>query len=140
MESGFAAALVATLAVGFVECLGRFYPARPTWRRLRRARGRMAMIRMRERYETAAARGAPRFLALALLVLVVAWIASASLLDKRWYEVAIDVVPYAIVGLALLRMPPAMKAIAERMKDYEREAGDDSDARDEDWPDDVATL
>ena len=140
MESGFAAALVATLAVGFVECLGRFYPARQTWRRLRRARGRLAVIRMRERYETAAARGAPRILALALLVLVVAWIASASLLDKRWYEVVIDVLPYAVVGFALLRMPPAMKAIAERMKDYEREAGEDPDARDEGRPDDVATL
>lgn len=140
MSSAFIAALVATLTLGFVECLGRFYPARATWRRLRRVNGRRAMIKMRERFEVSATRRTARVMAVVLLVLVAAWIAAASLLDKRWHEVLLDVVPYVIVGAALLRVSPAMKAIAERMKLYEHEAGDDSISDDDGWPGDIASL
>jgi hypothetical protein len=128
MSSGVVASLVATLALGFVEGLGRFYPARATWWRLRRARGRRAVRAMRERFEAAAGRRGSRRLALVLLVLVIAWIASASLLDKRWYEVVLDVTPYMIVVAALLRIPHTMSAIAQRMRDHERQAGEDPDA------------
>jgi hypothetical protein len=82
---------------------------------------------MRERFEAGARRRSPRILALVLLFLVAVWIGSSSLLDKRWHEVVLDVFPYAIVGVALLRIPPAMRAIGERMRDYEREVGDDLD-------------
>jgi hypothetical protein len=141
VQTGFVAALVACLALGFVEGLGRFYPSRVTWRRLRRARGRLVMIKMRERFEASAARRSPRVLAILLLVLMAAWIAAASLLDKRWYEVLADVLPYVIVGAALLRVPPAMHAIAERMKDYEREVGDDTTPDEDDGlPGDLAAL
>jgi hypothetical protein len=141
VETGFIAALAAALALGFVEGLGRFYPSRTTWRRMRRARGRLAMVRMRERFEASAARRSPRVLALALLVLMAAWIAASSLLDKRWHEVLTDVIPYVLVGIALLRVPPAMREIGERMKEYEREVGDDQLVEEDDWPDgDVATL
>ena len=139
MQTGFIAALVATLTLGFVECLGRFYPSRTTWRRLRRVNGRIAMIKMRERFETSASRRTARVMAAILLVLLAAWVAAASLLDKRWHEVVLDVIPYVIVGAALLRLPPALRAIAERMRGYEREAGDDS-IGDDGWPDDVASL
>ena len=98
------------------------------------------MMKMRERLEASAARRTPRVLALVLLVLVTVWIASASLLDKRWYEVILDVVPYAIVGAALLRVQPALRAVAERMRDYEREIGDDNVPDDEGWPNDIAPL
>ena len=128
MASGVIAALVATLAVGFVEGLGRFYPSKQTWWKLRRARGRDAVRAMRERFEHAAARKTSRRIVAFLLVLVIAWVAAASLLDKRWYEVVLDVFPYALVGFALLRMPSALQAIADRMKDYEREVGEDPDA------------
>ncbi len=127
MTTGIIAAFVAVLALGFLEALGRFYPAKQTWRRLRRARGRLAVRLMRERFEDASKRRTPRYLAAVLFALVVAWIASSSLLDKRWYEVVADVLPYGIVAFAMLRTPPALKAIAERMKDYEREAGEDPD-------------
>ena len=99
------------------------------------------MIKMRERFEASAARRSPRVLAILLLVLMAAWIAAASLLDKRWYEVLADVLPYVIVGAALLRVPPAMRAIAERMKDYEREVGDDTTPDEDDGlPGDLAAL
>ena len=140
MQSGIIAALVATLSLGFVECLGRFYPSRTTWRRLRRARGRLPMTKMRRRFESGASRRSSRVLAMALLVLVAAWIAAASLLDKRWHEVVFDVLPYVIVLAAVLRVPPAMRAVAERMKEYEREVGDDKVPDDDGWPGDVATL
>jgi hypothetical protein len=142
VETGFIAALAAALALGFVEGLGRFYPSRTTWRRLRRARGRLAMVKMRERFEASAARRSPRILALVLLVLMVAWIGASSLLDKRWHEVLTDVIPYVIVSFALFRIPPAMRAIGERMKEYEHEVGDDQISDDDSWPGDggVATL
>ena len=126
------AALLAVLVLGFVEGLGRFYPALKTWRRLRRARGRSATRAMRERFEAAARRRTPRVLSSVLLGLVIVWVAAASLLDKRWHEVVLDVLPYAIVGAALLRTPKAMSSISERMKEYERQAGEDPDAQPED--------
>jgi hypothetical protein len=134
MTSASIAALVATVAFGFVEALGRFYPARRTWLRLRRARGRRAVRAMRERFEAAAQRRPPRLLTTLLLGLVIVWIAAASLLDKRWYEVVVDVLPYAIVLAALLRTPASLRSVAERMKEHEREAGDDPDAEPDDGP------
>ncbi|MGH2754348.1 MAG: hypothetical protein ACRDLB_07920 [Actinomycetota bacterium] len=127
MTSGIIAALVAVLVWGFVEAFGRFYPARETWWRIRRARGREAVRTMRERFETASERKIGRRLLTLLIALLIIWIASASLLDKRWYEVVADAAPSAIVAVAVLRVPTALRAIAERMKDYERDAGDDPD-------------
>jgi hypothetical protein len=127
MASGAIAALVAALALGFVESLARFYPAQQTWRRLRRARGRESVRAMRARFEAAGARRSPRLLTELLLGLVILWVAVASLLDKRWYEVVLDLVPYVIVYVALLRTPAALRRVAERMKDYERRAGEDPD-------------
>jgi hypothetical protein len=132
MASGLISALIAVLVLGFAEALRRFYPSRETWRRLRRGRGRLAVRLMRERYEAAADRRTPRRLAELLIALVIVWIATASLLDKRWQEVVADVLPYAIVGVAILRVPGTLRAIAERMKGYEREVGEDPD---EPWRD-----
>lgn len=128
-----------SLAVGtwiFVEAWGRFYPAKQTWLRLRRARGRRAVRRMRERFEIAGNRRSPRVLVYLLLVAVAIWIASAPALDKLWYEVLVDASPSLIVILALLRIPPALRAIALRMREYEREMGEDPDQPldDEDLP------
>jgi hypothetical protein len=128
MASGALAALVATLVLGFVEGLARFYPARQTWRRLRRARGRESVRAMRARFEAAGRRRAPRILSQLLIGLVIVWVAAASLLDKRWWEVVADVLPYAICYAALLRTPVALRRVAERMRDYERDAGEDPDA------------
>jgi hypothetical protein len=121
------AALIAVLALGFVEGMRRFYPARTTWARLRSRHGRRAVRAMRERLEAASTSRAPRLMAAALLVLVAAWIAAAPLLDKRWYEVALDSLPYAFVSLAFLRVPSTLRVIADRMRDYERDAGEDPD-------------
>jgi hypothetical protein len=128
MTSGFVAALVAALALGFVEGVGRFYPARRTWLRLRRLRGRSATRAMRERFEAAGGRRPPRLLTTLLLGLAIVWVAAASLLDKRWYEVVADVLPYVFVLAALWRTPHTLEAVAERMKGFEREAGEDPDA------------
>lgn len=139
MRSNFIAALGAALSLGFVEAFGHFYPAKATWMRLRRARGWLAMRRMRERFEAGAGRRTSRILAGVLVVLVATWIAVASWLDKRWWEVALDLVPYAIVGVALLRVGPAMNAVAKRMRDYEHEFGDDLEP-DVDLPPDELAL
>jgi len=139
--SAVVASLIAALALGFFEGLGRFYPARDAWWRLRRARGRHSVRGMRERFEAGARRGVPRRLTLALLALVLAWIAGASLLDKRWYEVVFDVLPYVIVLVAVLRTPKVLGAIAERMRGYERQAGEDPDAEleeDDEGPTEIA--
>lgn len=128
MTSGIVAAFIGVLALGFVEGLGRFYPARETWRRLRRARGRLAVRLMRERFEHAAQRRTPTILALIMFGLVAVWIGTASLLDKRWYEVAFDTIPYVITAAALLRTPRVLRDIGERMREYEREVGEDPDA------------
>lgn len=130
MTTGLIATLIAVLVMAFVDALGRFYPSRQTWRRLRTTRGRLAVRLMRERFEAGGARGAPRVLAEVLAGLVIVWIAVASLLDKRWYEVVMDVMPYVFVGIALFRLPRALRDVAERMKTYERDAGEDPD---EDW-------
>jgi hypothetical protein len=82
---------------------------------------------MRQRFEAGAEHGTPRWLTTALFVLAGAWVASASLLDKRWWEVALDVLPYLLVGIAFLRLPAIMHKIAERMRKYERDVGEDPD-------------
>jgi hypothetical protein len=82
---------------------------------------------MRERLEATARNNLPRLLALALLALVIGWVASASLLDKRWYEVVMDVLPYSFVCLLMVRMPVILSRIAKRMRDYERSVGEDPD-------------
>jgi hypothetical protein len=127
MISGFVASSIAVLALAFAEGLGRFYPARKTWVRLRSLHGRRAVRAMRERLEATARHNLPRLLALALLALVIGWAASASLLDKRWYEVVMDVLPYCFVCLLMVRTPVIVGRIAERMKDYERSVGEDPD-------------
>jgi hypothetical protein len=127
MPTAVVAALVASLALGFVELLGRLYPSAEAWTRLRRTRGREAVRAMRERFERAGERRPPKLLRTLLLALVIAWIAAAPVLDKRWHEVALDVSPYVIVYAALWRMPPALRQVAERMKDRERDAGEDPD-------------
>ena len=127
MTTGILAALVAVLAWAFVEGFARFYPARETWLRIRRTRGREAVRRMRERFEVASDKRMGRRLLTFVIALLIIWIASASLLDKRWYEVVADALPSVIVAIALLRVPSATRAVAARMKEYERDAGDDPD-------------
>jgi len=134
MTSGVIASFLAVLALAFAEGLGRFYPARRTWLRLRSQHGRRAVRAMRERFEAVAQSRAPLVLALLLLGLMLAWIASAGLLDKRWYEVLMDVFPYAFIAIAMLRTPAIMTSIVERMKEHERSSGEDPDVpiRDQD--------
>lgn len=127
MASSIIAMALATGIWVFVEAWGRFYPAKVTWLRLRRARGRRAVRRMRERFEAAGRRRSARVLVFVLLAAVAVWVASAPALDKRWYEVLADAAPSLIVILALLRIHPALRAIAERMREYERETGEDPD-------------
>ena len=127
MTTAGIAALIAVLALGVVEGLRRFYPARETWRRLRSRHGRRAVRAMRERFEAASSHRAPRVLAIIMLGLVVAWVAASSLLDKYWYEVALDSLPYAFVSIAFLRIPGTLRAIAERMREFERSVGEDPD-------------
>ena len=86
------------------------------------------MRAMRERFEAAADRRPPRILFTLLLGLAIVWVAAASLLDKRWWEVVMDVLPYVIVLAALIRTPVTLRKIAERMRDHERDAGIDPDA------------
>lgn len=116
------------MVLAFVEGLRLFYPARETWLRLRRRRGRRAIRTLRRRYEAAAAGSGPRRLATLLLALIIIWIAVASLLDKRWHEVVLDVLPSAVILVALWRTPGALGVIAERMKEFERSVGEDPDA------------
>jgi hypothetical protein len=127
MTSGFIASSIAALALAFAEGLGLFYPARKTWVRLRSLHGRRAVRAMRERLEATARNNLPRLLALALLALVIGWVASASLLDKRWYEVVMDVLPYCFVCVLMVRVPVILSRIAKRMRDYERGVGEDPD-------------
>jgi hypothetical protein len=127
MTSGLVASSIAVLALAFAEGLGRFYPARRTWVRLRSLHGRRAVRAMRERLEATARHNLPRLLALALLVLVIGWVASASLLDKRWNEVVMDVLPYCFGCLLMVRTPVIVGRMAKRMRDYERSVGEDPD-------------
>jgi hypothetical protein len=82
---------------------------------------------MRERFQEAGDRRSGRKLALALVLLVVIWVGVSGWLDKKWYEVVADAAPSSIVLLSLLRLPASLRAIAERIKEYEREAGEDPD-------------
>ncbi|HVM35459.1 MAG TPA: hypothetical protein VM784_08960 [Actinomycetota bacterium] len=141
MTSGVIASFAAVLALGLIEGMNRFYPARRTWERLRSLHGRRAVRAMRERFEAAATERAPKFLAMGLAVLVVLWVGVASpLLDKRWYETALDALPYVFVSVALLRVPAMLRAIAERMKAFEKEAGSDPDSAAGDGGPDVIAL
>ncbi len=127
MVSGVVAALIAVLTLGFEEGMRRFYPSKATWMRLRSRHGRRAIRAMRERMEQTAENRITRMLASALLGLVVVWIAAAPLLDKRWHEVVLDVFPYALVGFALVRTPSSLRRIAERMREHEKDSGEDPD-------------
>ena len=131
MTSAGIAALVAVLALGFIEGLRRFYPARETWRRLRRQRGARSVRAMRERFEAAGARKVPGRLVELLLGLLIVWVALAEWLHKHWYEVALDALPYFFVLIAILRTPGTLFAIGERMREYEKEVGEDPDAEPE---------
>lgn len=127
MVSGLVAGLVAVLVLGFEEGMRRFYPSKATWLRLRSRNGRRAVRAMRERLVQTADNKITRALASALIMLVIVWVATAPLLDKRWHEVVLDVLPYALVCVALLRTPSTLRIIAERMRRYEREFGEDPD-------------
>jgi hypothetical protein len=141
MTTAGVSALIAVLALGFVEGMRRFYPARATWMRLRSRHGRRAVRAMRARFESAATSRAPRLLAIALFGLVVAWVAAASALDKRWYEVSLDALPYAFASVALLRVPGALRVMAARMRGYESDAGEDPDKDLDDYGDgDASTI
>ena len=135
MTSAGIAALVAVLALGFVEGLRRFYPAHETWRRLRRRRGARAIRAMRERFEAAGVRKVPTWLVELLVGLVVIWVALAPALDKLWYEVVLDALPYLFVLIALIRTPGALFRVGERMRAHERAAGEDPDAEEEEEED-----
>lgn len=122
------AALFAALALAFVEGFGRFYPSKRTWMRLRSRHGRRAVRAMRERFEAAARAKTGRQVATLLLALAIVWVAVAPLLDKRWYEVVLDVLPYVFVLIAMMRMPTVLRKVAMRMKEYERGIGEDPDS------------
>lgn len=128
MDSAIIASGTAFLVWGFAEGLGSFYPSKAAWLRIRSRHGRRVARAMRERFEAGAARGTPRWLTILLAALVGGWIASASLLDKRWWEVVLDVLPYVLVGAAFLRAPTIMRKVAERMKAFERDLGEDPDS------------
>ncbi|MCA1839446.1 MAG: hypothetical protein ABR579_08250 [Actinomycetota bacterium] len=128
MASGLTAALLAALVLAFEEGLGKFYPSRELWMRLRRTRGSETVRRMRERFEMGSHMRASWWFALALLAVVAAQIATIHWLHLRWYQVVINLLPALFVALALLRVPHALGAIAERMKTYERDSGDDPEA------------
>lgn len=125
MTSGVVASFIAVLALAFAEGLGRFYPARRTWLRLRSQHGRRAIRAMRERFEAVGRSRAPRFVAILLLGLVLGWISSKSLLDRSWIEVGTDVLPYVFICITMLRIPSIIRRIVERMKDHERSVGED---------------
>lgn len=127
MGTGVVAALIAVLTLAFEEGMRRFYPSKTTWLRLRSKHGRRAVRAMRLRMEATADYRLTRALATTLLGLTIVWVAIASLLDKRWYEVVLDVLPYVLVGLALIRTPSSLRRIADRMKEYERDHGEDPD-------------
>ena len=128
MDTGIIAIGTAFLSWAFVEGIGSFYPSKAAWLRIRSRHGRRVTRAMRERFELGAERGTPRWLTILLAGLVAGWVASASLLDKRWWEVVLDVLPYALVGAAFLRTPTIMRKVAERMKAFERDLGEDPDS------------
>lgn len=128
MTSGLVAIVAAAIVWLFVEGLGGIYPSKAAWLRIRSRHGRRAARAMRKRFDAWADRETPRWLTITLALIVGGWIASASLLDKRWWEVVLDVAPYVLVGLAFLRLSPVMRKVAERMKAYERDLGEDPDS------------
>ena len=83
---------------------------------------------MRERYEAASNQRASLWFAVSLLAVVAAQIATIHWLHLHWYQVVINLLPALFAAVALLRTPHALRAIVERMKNYEREAGDDPEA------------
>lgn len=133
MTTALVATLSALFVLGFVEWAGRSYPSRQTWRRLRLRGGFVAVRKFRERLEAASESRAPRVLAQVVVGLVIVWVAAASLLDKRWWQVALDLTPHLVVAIVLLRIPAVLRKIADRMKQHERDAGVDPD---EDLPGD----
>lgn len=140
MDSAIVAIGTAFLAWAFVEGLGSFYPSKAAWLRIRSRHGRRAARAMRMRFEAGAERGTPRWLTIVLVVMVGGWIASASLLDKRWWEVVLDVAPYALVGAAFLRIPKMMRKVADRMRRYEKDLGEDPDSDLDDGDGGVAVV
>ena len=90
------------------------------------------MRAMRARFEAAGTRRVPVLLVEFLIGLVIVWVALAGWLNKEWYEVALDALPYVFVVAAILRTPGTMFAVGERMRAYEIEAGEDPDAEEED--------
>jgi energy-converting hydrogenase Eha subunit C len=129
MGSGLIAAVAGLLAFAFVEGFGAYYPSRQTWYRLRRAQGRERVRRMRERLEVTATSRAPRIVALILLVAVAVWaVIATKWLDKDWQEIVFDSMSSVIVALAMLRVPRSLRTVAERMREYERRAGEDPDS------------
>jgi hypothetical protein len=127
MNTGAVASFIAILALAFAEGLGRFYPARRTWLRLRSQQGRRAVRAMRERFEAVGRSRAPRFVAVLMVGLVLGWISSKSLLDRSWLEIGTDVLPYVFISIVMLRIPSIVNHIVERMKDHERSVGEDPD-------------
>ena len=128
MTSAGIAALVAVLALGFIEGLRRFYPSRETWRRLRRRRGSGPSARCVSASKRGRRVGSQAASSNSYSASVILWIAVAGWLDKEWYEVALDALPYIFVLIAILRTPGTLFAIGERMKEYEKEVGEDPDA------------
>ena len=83
---------------------------------------------MRERFESAARAKSGRRVATLLLGLAIVWVAIAPVLDKRWHEVVLEILPYVFVLVAMMRMPTVLRKVAERMKEFERDIGEDPDA------------
>ncbi len=77
------------------------------------------------RFEDLADSGIAPKISIVLLALVAVWIAAAPALDKYWYEVAVDALPYPFIAIALLRAPGSLRKIAERIRTYERDIGED---------------
>jgi hypothetical protein len=129
MGSGFIAAVAALLALAFVEGFGVQYPSKRTWMKLRSQNGRKAVRKMRERLEQTSHNRAPLILALVLLVGIVAWaVVATKVFDEDWQQIVFDSLSSFFVAIAMLRMPHALRAAAERMKEYERSLGEDPDA------------
>jgi hypothetical protein len=75
-----------------------------------------------------------------MVVWVALWLAGQSLLEQRWWELVLQLVPYVIVYAAVVRTPGAMAKAGARMKRYEDEAGDEDagDEADEGGPSELA--
>ncbi len=122
--SGIGAACAAALAWAFVELSARHYPSRETWARLRRERGRIAVVTLRARLEELAALRALRVVLAAVVVAGVAWAAASRTLHLAWWAVASDLAPYALAAGLVARLPYCLRAIAGRMRTYEDASGE----------------